>query len=316
MPYYTGTANSFTDLRTALFNACVDQGWTLNTDILTKGSAAVQATINAVSVTAKGIGIVLQGGTGISGSSLVNPSVNTPRLGPPAVSVSPPTWPMEYFIHIFNSPDEVYLVAKFNVNYYLWLAFGVSNVPSLPGTGLWLSANAGAGQGNTGATPGMWVNTTQGGSNQYSSGGLFWEGGQAQSATAYHNANTIHINMDSVVWAGNSTSGAQGAQGSVEGISAATVMIARQPNAWNSEAILQRVQGYYWYASNKCGLVCDLKNARYLRIDNYAPGDVITLGPDKWKVYPFYKKDTTTRDGGNNIDHSGTFGHAIRYDGP
>ena len=60
----------------------------------------------------------------------------------------------------------------------------------------------------------------------------------------------------------------------------------------------------------------DLAHCRFLRIDNYQPGDIIPLGPDRWKVAPWYRKNTAQRDGGSNIQHTGTFGWAIRYDGP
>jgi hypothetical protein len=72
----------------------------------------------------------------------------------------------------------------------------------------------------------------------------------------------------------------------------------------------------------KSSLVADLANARLLRIDNITPGDILTIGTDKWKAYPWYRKNVSARDGsGNqgsayNINHTGTFGWAIRYEGP
>jgi len=60
----------------------------------------------------------------------------------------------------------------------------------------------------------------------------------------------------------------------------------------------------------------DLQNARTLRVDNYDPGQIITLGDDQWRIYPFYRKNADQRDGTTSSggDHSGTMGWAIRYD--
>ena len=69
-------------------------------------------------------------------------------------------------------------------------------------------------------------------------------------------------------------------------------------------------------ASNKVSILAKIENARYLRIDNLQPEQILTFGAEKWMVFPFHKKNSSVRDGGTSIDHSGTFGWAIRYDGP
>jgi hypothetical protein len=33
-------------------------------------------------------------------------------------------------------------------------------------------------------------------------------------------------------------------------------------------------------------------------------------------IFPWYRKYSATRDGGTNIDHTGTFGWAIKYEPP
>lgn len=313
MPYYNGSANDFTAVRAALFSACTANGWTLNVDILSKGAAFVQATVNAASTTAKGIGVIIQGGTGASAGALVNPSPNTPRLGPPQKLGVQPTFPVEYYIHVYTNPDEVYLVVKFNSTYHYWLAFGVSNVPGIPGTGLWLSGGSQGGEGPA-SGEGIIFSTSGGGNGQYSSGAIFWDSAQSV-ATPSQNQDTIHLNMDGTVWAGNPASTSLSIQRAFDGLQAATVLLGNQPNTWNSEAVLVRIKGYYWYASTKAAIVCDLLNARYIRVDNYTSGDIIQLGSDKWKVYPFYRKNTASRNGASSVDHTGTFGWAIRYDG-
>ncbi len=93
-------------------------------------------------------------------------------------------------------------------------------------------------------------------------------------------------------------------------------LISRQPSAFSSEAIFLPIQIAVPRASNKTSIVADVKNARYLRIDNYEPGQILTLGNDKWMVFPFHRKNITARNGGDYIDHTGTFGWVIRYEGP
>lgn len=95
--------------------------------------------------------------------------------------------------------------------------------------------------------------------------------------------------------------------------------LSRSPSAWNQESPLLPIQCTLVRASSKVSLVADIRNARYLRVDNHSPEQIIELGPDRWKIYPFYRKNTSARDGSVapvGTDHTGTFGWAIRYDGP
>ncbi len=318
MAYYSGSANNFADLLTALATACVAEGWAWNGGILSKDAAFLKLSTIAN-------GILIQGGTSQTGATLNGASAHTPRLGRLHSTLgAQPVWPMAYNIHIGTSPDEVYLIARHNVDYFYWLAFGVSDVPGLPGTGAWLGAIAPADlETFTGgsATGGVRIGPE-------GSGGDTWQGGLGSSAALFwktnniatsRSQNTLHCSLDGVAWADHPTSAGPDAQGKLLAAAQAAPHIARSPSAWNSEAPLIPIQAYYTRASAKMSLVADLKHARYLRVDNYDPEQVITLGSDQWRVYPFYRKNTTQRDGqtaGGLIDHTGTFGWAIRYDGP
>lgn len=66
---------------------------------------------------------------------------------------------------------------------------------------------------------------------------------------------------------------------------------------------------------NKLSLICQFENARFLRIDNHEPEQILTLGHERWMIFPFCRKDVKNRNGGLNIYHTGTFGWAIRYEG-
>lgn len=90
------------------------------------------------------------------------------------------------------------------------------------------------------------------------------------------------------------------------------------PNAWNAETHLVRLQILCPRREWKSSIVGEIKHARFARNDFLADGEVITLGADRWKVYPAHRKNVAARDGVANsgADHSGTCALAIRYDGP
>lgn len=333
MAYYTGQANSHEELLLVFQNACVAEGWTLTGNVLSKGTAHVKVEVIAGDSNLPK-SIMISGGTSQSAGVLGGVSAVTPRMGRGHKNAAADTWPMTYHIHIHTNPDEVYFVANWSVEYYRWLAFGVSDVPGLLGTGLWFTANAQY-QYNTGYldSPTSWSYTMgpdNGGSgpgyySYYRNTGPFW-----MTISNYYNSpvasmgkyyqDAIHTGLNSVVgadgWAGVPTTSGDNAVGRIHAIKHLKPLMARQPNVWNSEGTLLPIQVYEFAASNKSMLVLDVRNARFLRIDNYEPGQVITLGPDQWKVYPFWRKNTSERDVGSNKEHTGTFGWAIRYDGP
>lgn len=317
MPYYSSVANNFTDLRTALFSVCTANGWSLSTDVLTKGTLAVKITINEVSVSAQGVGLILQGGVSATGATLNTPSVNKARLGPTTKTGNAVTWPVTYEIFIFDNPDEVYMLLNTNVDQYLWLAFGKSSVE---GIGLWFDAVANLGEGQISSANGTNLNVSTGegggGGGIFSSCSIFATTNQSSAALASANKDSIHVDMDSIVWAGNPTSTNWTTSGAFNALKNSYNLLNLLPNAWNGEGVFVRIRPMMWRAGNKGSVIADLKNARYTRVDNYEPGQLVTLGTDNWKVYPFYRKNSAVRDGGINANHTGTFGWAIRYDGP
>lgn len=295
MAYYSGTASSYADLLTALTNACTSNGWTWADNILSKGAAFVRPYVSN--------GITLQGGTGKSGSSLVNPSTTQPRLGH-IYNASPSlvTFPVQYFLHIWTSPDEVYLVIKFDIDRYYYLSFGMSTVAD---AGLWLSATSPVTYPIT-ASHGYQMTASTGGDLSNSPeavhfmSGFFWQ--------------TVRGNADhcpDCIWHNGSWK-----FDSLDAIQAAAPLVARSPSAWSSNAVLLPIQPCIAVASSKIVMVADIQKARYVRINNYEPEQIITLGSDKWKIYPFHKKNTSNPNAPYHEYHTGTFGWAIRYDGP
>lgn len=298
MAFYDGSANSFADLQAALVAACVAEGWAWANGVLSKGAAYVAPTSHASN------GISIQGATGVGGGVLVNPSGVRPRMGRPSNFGQQPTWPMSYSIHIHDEPDEVFFFARFGVDFFYFLAFGLSDVPGLDGTGLWLTASSRQQVGDFIGQDGMVLGPDSGGigNDRQSVGMPFWD------STRYTNNNLVQDTAHALGgWADQNV-------GAFNAVQYASPHIARSPNAWNSEGVLLPIQVYQAAAESKVRLVIEVRHARYLRIDNYEPEDIITLGADRWKVYPGYRKNSAARDSGGQA--TGTFGWCIRYDGP
>lgn len=314
MPYYSSVANNYEDLRTGLFSACTANGWSLSTDVLTKGTLALQVKVITTAGASDGEGVVLQGGTSATGATLVNPSLNRARLGPISTSGNAVTWPVTYEIFLFDDPDEVYLVLNTNVDQYLWLAFGKSTVP---GIGLWFDATTCLNKLSAGPNLVSLVISSGVGGNPSSSVSVALFSATAQTATGVqYNKDSMHIDLDGVIWGGNPATNQWDAPYAFNALKYCYNLLTLLPNAWNGEGVFVRIRPGMGRAGNKWSVVADLQHARYVRVDNYDPGQVVTLGPDVWKIFPFYRKNTTSRNGGTGINHSGTFGWAIRYDGP
>lgn len=295
MAYYTGSVNSFSELLTAMVNACTANGWLWTNGILSKGIAFVKPTAAASGFQ---IGIQIVGGTGQSGSSLINPSPQIPRLGPPSATIwAPVTWPSQYHIHIGSNPDEVYVVLNSNVSDFYWLAFGRSTVPML-GTGLWIAGTAGS--GNNYGYQGVSINETGGSSVvPYTCPGLFW-------ASSYTDDASRNASIQST---------ANGSWPSYVplGAGALAPLVSRYDLAWNRTAVLLPVREYESVAENKRRLLLDAAHSRIVRLGSLEPGQILQLGAEKWRIYPFYRKNSAVPAGGSN--HTGTLGMALRYDG-
>lgn len=310
--YTTGSANSLADLLTAVQNACTANGWTLSGSVLHKGGCYTQLTEN-------GTDLSVLGGTGIDGSNaLTVPGPAASRIGASYVPQAL-AFPCTYHIHVLSAPDEVYVHVNHSVNYWQWLAFGISPVAGLPGTGGWYGASSSANMASNSVTikPEIAGDSYSG----ISSGALF---GQCGHGAAWPNnkgvSTHIHVGLDSLEWAlpfglldqyiGN---GSYSNAGAADAWLMAYPHLSRQPSAWNNQAALLRIQPVLSRASSKFSQVAELGHARYCRNDNYADGDIITLGADQWKIYPHVRKNTAARDGGQGITHSGTFAIAVRY---
>lgn len=300
MAYYTGSVTSYGELLAVLAAACTNHGWTYSNGILSKGAAFVALKLGGTGNA--GEGLMAQGGTGQSGGTLIGAALHHSRLGKPSGNAiwQSTAWPASYHIHIETNPDEVYVVLNMGISAFYWLAFGMSTVASLTGTGLWLTANVGEYMSGSG------IQISETGGLQDAARaccGPFW----ARTRTSWHYLNEA-VQADAGKWTSADATEA------LVGIETLAPLIQRSPNSWNGESVLLPIKVYQARAESKIRLLADLAHARYVRLHNLEPGQVITLGADQWKVYPFYKKNASVPNGGSSVDHTGTFGWALRYE--
>lgn len=300
MGYYTGSANNMGALRSALVDACTSEGWSWNgsTQELAKGSIIVKIEVLAEHLQL--IGRVTSGST-VGESPLV-------RMGRFSGHASwALSWPMTYHIHAFS--NEVYLVAVYDIDKHLWLALGKSTVEGLPGTGTWLGSCIGSGNLTASNLP-LAISAEYGGNSSYGvSPALF----HSDAGVALLSRNCwVNHNLDGAGWLWGSGENANPC-GTCR---SARPLLGLLPNTWNSEAVLLPCRAFVERPSNKISLIADCEHARITRNDNYAPGQIIDIGGTRWKIYPWFQKNSAARTGGGGITHTGTFAWAIKYEGP
>lgn len=349
MAYVTGTASSMSDLLTALRNACTANGWTLAGSVLHKGGCYARVSLgnNGDGNAPANSRVELQVGNGIDGSNaLTDPAPRWCALGliaGPTAVYTDWDWPATYHIHIGTAPDEVYLFVNYGAGqFWQWLAFGKSPSPGNAGTGNWQSATMGSAYGATitfrtdrvSLTPtGAWIYSNITNPNFVPL--PFFTTLIGNSAIRPMISSFIHgciadasgggpiWNDPTQGWENRKNGPLGTALPQLNGAVAAAPLFANSPNAWNNEAVLIPLQIIQGRPSDKTSIIGELKHLRLVRNDFIDPGAVITIGTDKWKVYPAYSKNLTTRNGSNTgsnssstLTHSGTMAMAIRYDGP
>jgi len=297
--FVTGTANSFADLLAAVQNACTANGYVLTGSVLSKGTLFAEVANIAQTYPRLGVQCGTTQAAGVlSGRSDVGKATLGFATTGATLGVNPFSFPMTYNIHILTNPDEVYLVVNYGITMYQYIAFGQSTTAGLTGSGNWY---AGSDVALNDQKSSMDVRA-QGGYMQ-SSGTM--NAGLFQGLVGYPPSQNgaIDHKLDSATWA-------------VEGAwRDAFTLMQNSPNAWNGEAPLIPVTVYASRPSTLVSCVAELGHARFVMIDNLNDQQIITLGADKWKVYPWWKRSAR----GNTLTNTpgtGTFGHAIRYDGP
>ena len=309
MAYFSGQVSSYDELKAVLISNSQTQGWEWNniTNELTKGALQVKVTTVSVGGNNLGPGLTCQGIKNSIASA-------TMRIGP-ATSIASafisPTFPLKYHLFIFNDPDEVYLIINYSIDRFQFMSFGES---TLVPNGMWLTASLGGRYVSSAA--GVYISPTTGGQSggigNVSTSGPFWQTYTMSAANSVIATQDFFLNgLDAINW-----SSVNALTENVQVVRAVQPLISRTPSNVFSTDILLPFKITLPRASNKFSIVSEFKNSRLLRMDNLEQEQILQFGNDRWMVLPFHRKNAAVRDGGSFIDHTGTLGWAIRYDGP
>lgn len=225
-------------------------------------------------------------------------------------------YPVNYELFCYEDPLECYLIINYNSDSYLHVNFGLTtmyggkwpwlNTPHNLGT-TWSRVNFNC----TLYTRSYYIVT--GSTNNQLHLGMF----TPVSGDYNRSGSTVYTEVSgSPEWISTfgSTSSIYG--GPASGPTAVIHMLCNTPSAIDGSAILAPVYAVTNFSSNRRMIVANPKYCRFTRNDNILPGESIMYGSDVWKVFPWLRRNTSARDGGNSssnvIDHSGTFALALK----
>lgn len=290
MSYYNGTVTNLTGLLTALTTACVTDGWTYSGGELVKHGCYFPISVDAYSGAYERLRMQIKNPVDLSVSEV------TSIRAMANVVIS---FPSEY--HIFTFDKEVYCVLTIQPGTYAWICFGASSI-SLPGTGAFLSGSC---SGDTSTA------------NEINYPSFFYSPPGGAGARYQGSRVDTGFSFCSRFSASNLSYGV--GVGSSSWYSGNYCVGSSQPNAFSGESILTPLMIFAEYSLNRYSLVFQSEHARHIRIDNYEDEQIITYGADKWIIFPCKKRnmaDRTTMNIYGSTNGSGTFGMAIRYEGP
>ena len=164
MAYLNGQVSSYSELRDVLVAACQNQGWTWSNGILSKSTMQVKLFIESVGSYVQGPGLIAQGiKNGIESTKMrIGPATSTGNILPV------PIFPFAYHLFVFTNPDEIFLIVKYDIDRFMFLAFGMSTILS---ESMWLTASLGGRYVSTNA--GITIKESAGGGNSASNNALY-----------------------------------------------------------------------------------------------------------------------------------------------
>lgn len=311
MPYQTGTVNDFVELKTAIESFLVTQGFTQEGNILKKAGIYALLTATTTSI------IKLEGGKSSTGGGAlvdkhdgpVNAWINNAGAMHGNYRTVVISWPVTYTFQYWPDPDEFWVFISYNNGFYQHMGFG-NIVKAAPFTGgAFYSSQAEA------SSPGA------GGSMNISAAGAYLEAipfqGRYNAGSGYPNefsGSVLHAEIDGLSWFGSFPIHNPSPGFMIEG----RWMYEerdRSENIWNNNATPVPIRLYGRVTNGNLQYLGYINNLRFSRIKNINPGQVISDGTDNWKFYPPFAKNAATPNPGSAL-HSGTYGLAVRYDGP
>lgn len=343
MAHFTGTASSPADLLTKMkthlgTDLAVADRWTIDTNVIYKDGCYVEliSSTNYVRIVS-GTGINTGSITGVP-PQWTNQTSRKREAALGSRGQAAIAWPAIYFINVHTDPhDEVWVTVK-NGDEYCHMAWGKSPASGLPGTGNWYyghisiyQAELNSGQGfqdevwdsriGTNTSPSFYEGGAMFGTSVTTSGSL----SNTSSGLNY----SMHHGLDGNEWTGNgsatngagivSASGYATTECMLMGLPGCVPIYWATPNTFNNQVVLVNCPLFIsrgLASDNSSSIIGQLGIMRHVRIDYLQAEDILTIGSDKWQIFPCVKRDPANPNGrGSSRDDSGFHGYAIRYDG-
>jgi hypothetical protein len=302
MPYYSGTAASSSALQTIIETEAVANGWTLTSGTLYKGGSAVKLsnTTNQLIINA------FNDPDGVTG----------PADDPRSIYIDTGYWPITYYLFIWDTPDVIVCVVNYGAFKIQVLMFGdivKTHSSAYVGGNFYFATRKADATGEDASRVQLsqhqlLTSGDTGFGNDRTMVIPFTERGYTSSPPPH--VKNIHVEIDGTTWADTSD---------ITFTDTTLNAYYRSPNTWNQQAHLVPMNLQFAMNSSLYNPIGYVEHVRLVRVDNYNIGDIITIAPDEWKVFPWTQKDTVLRNGsvaGGTDGYSGTLGFAVRYDGP
>jgi hypothetical protein len=303
MATFTGQVAGFSALKTAIETTLTASGWTLASGILSKGAIFVQLTATATELR-------LLPGTGQAGAALTGACPQSVKLL--SFTNAPIQWPAVYVLHVFDAPDEVYLVLRYNVDRHQHLNIGRSTMPQIGGTGVWCSGSFRGDVDGTRANVKVFIDTNAGyqlGAVPYDGFGL---GFFFSSLAGTYHSSFIHCGLEGPpAW----RTAVGGEPGELLGVSHKAGLLHALPSSFNQATVLLPIDVLLARQAQGQTIVATLAHARYCRLDFLDLSQPLVYGPERWIAYPLHAVHPVQRNGAGwstGAQHSGTFGVALR----
>jgi hypothetical protein len=306
MAYQTGTVTSTADLASVITNFAVANGWTLSSGVLNKGQAYIRLQV----VSASELRI----------DAARNGNFSAPDISPSYSRIFNTTWPSMATYHIvaFDNPDTVWCTINFDVIKFQHIGFGMIEKYGTWNGGQWFHAQHTSSTANSDVTSSINGNSAPYGSLNECA--LFWGARmnyQDYSSVYFDNASSrIECDLRGFVWE---------PPPSMIGVHIYMPQIVGpihkiNPNQFNGQTVLTPFTPFLRGGDGYFMPLGRIGHLRFVKLINYDPGDVITIGSDKWKLFPWHVKDTANPDGigtpSASSKSTGVLGVAVRYDGP
>lgn len=302
MGYATGSASSPADIISAIVAACTAMGWTHSSLILSKGDCHTRLT------SPDGLNQLRVEGANDAGFVVACPW---------DAWVAIDAWPVSYRIWVNEDPDACFVhIRQADHVTYQHIMFGVleDKVGDWVG-GNFFSASRTAAHNTDYDAVGVFSGSNSQYHNLGVAGGPFIGGDT--SYTLLPSADGLHCELPGYYGANVWVQSADNASGidSAQWPRFLNPINRWQPNLWNGQAVLFRPHLYLTQPGGRWAKIGSLPHLRSLRITNYEPYDIITLGEEQWMVAPWTQKNTVQIDGNGQLEykHSGTHGFAVRY---